>query len=108
MFSARSRKRSRSWSKVFCFDALSSREPVPTSLENAMSKPALAALEAFQVFEALALIAGAAEIELLDVLVIAELVGRAVEHDLALLHDVAMARHRQRRARVLLDQQDGD
>src|SRR5581483_715546 len=72
------------------------------------SQPSLAPLEAFQILEALALVAGAAEIELLDVLIVAQLVRGAVEHDLALINDVAMACDRQRGARVLLDQQDGD
>src|SRR5581483_3520382 len=44
------------------------------------SQPSLAPLEAFQILEALALVAGAAEIELLDVLIVAQLVRGAVEH----------------------------
>src|SRR4051794_18556505 len=73
-----------------------------------MSKPALAPLEALEVLEALALVAGAAEIEFLDVLVVAQFVRGAVEHDLALLHDVAVACHRKRGAGVLLDEKNGD
>src|SRR3954462_10596588 len=72
------------------------------------SQPSLAPLEALQILETLALVAGAAEVEFLDVLVVAQLVGGAVEHDLALLHDVAVACDRQRRARVLLHQENGD
>src|SRR4051812_44727358 len=75
---------------------------------RASSQPPLPALETLQVLETLALIAGAAEIEFLDVLIVAQLVGAAVEHDLPLFHDVAVACHRQRGAGVLLDQQDGD
>ena len=71
-------------------------------------KPALAPLEAFQVLEAAPLAAAAAEIELLHILVARKFGGGAVEHDLALLHDIAVARHLQRGAGVLLDQQDGD
>jgi hypothetical protein len=39
------------------------------------SQPPLPSLEAFQVLETLARIAGAAEIKLLDVLIVAQLVG---------------------------------
>src|SRR5262245_54110767 len=55
------------------------------------SQPPFAPLEALQVLETLALVAGAAEIEFLDVLIVAEFGGRAVEHHLALLHDIPMA-----------------
>src|SRR4051812_17905061 len=65
---------------------------------RASLKPPLPALEAFQVLEALALVAGAAEIELLDILIVAQLISAAVEHHLALFHDIAVARHRQRGA----------
>src|SRR6266581_6700484 len=71
-------------------------------------KPPLPPLKAFQILETLALVAGAAEVKLLDVLVVAQLIGAAVEHHLALLHDVAVACDRQRGARVLLHQQNGD
>src|SRR6185437_4547485 len=84
-------------------------DPLPASgAREANSQPALAALEALQILKTLALVAGAAEVEFLDVLVVAQFIGRAVEHHLALLHDVTVARHRQCRARVLLDQEDGD
>src|SRR5690242_12094836 len=75
---------------------------------RASSQPALAPLEALQVLETLALVAGATEVEFLDILVVAQFIGGAVEHDLALFHNVAVARHRERRARVLLHQEDGD
>src|SRR5690606_37668818 len=91
----------------FCFVAFSSREPVSTSLENALEPP-LAALEALEVLEALALLVAAAEVKLLDVFVVAQFVSGAVEHHLALLHDVAVAGDAERGAGVLLDQQNGD
>src|SRR5579859_5996026 len=72
------------------------------------SQPPLPPLKTLQILETPALVAGAAEIEFLDVLVVAQFVYGAVEHHLALLHDVAVARDRKRRARVLLDQEDGD
>src|ERR1041385_3255844 len=75
---------------------------------TARLEPPLPALEAFQVLETLALVAGAAEIKLLDVLVVTQLVGAAVEHDLALFHDVPMAGDRERGAGVLLYQKYGD
>src|SRR4029077_7322360 len=68
-------------------------------------QPALASTKALEILEALALLAGAAEVEFLDILVVAQFVGGSVEHDLALVHDVAVARDRQRSAGVLLDQQ---
>src|SRR3954451_10282258 len=72
------------------------------------SQPPLPPLEALQVLEALALVASASEVELLDVLIVAQLVGAAVQHHLALFHDVAVTCDRERRARVLLHQKDGD
>src|SRR5258707_360703 len=72
------------------------------------SQPPLPPLETFQILETLALVAGSAEVKLLDVLVVAQFAGAAVEHHLALLHDVAVACDRQRGARVLLHQQNGD
>src|SRR5436305_10079426 len=74
------------------------------TVDRVSSKPPLPAFEAFQVFKTLALVAGAAEVEFLDVLVVAQFVGAAVEHRLASFHDVAVAGHRQCGARVLLDQ----
>src|SRR5262252_2261052 len=52
--------------------------------------------------------AGAAEIELLDIGVAAQALRRAVEHDAAALHHVAVVGDRERHGRALLDQQDGD
>src|SRR5450432_4802706 len=74
----------------------------------APSQPPLPSLKTLQVLKALALVAGAAEIKFLDVLVVAQLGGRAVEHHLALLHDIAVARQRKCCARILLHQEDGD
>src|SRR6476620_10733214 len=72
------------------------------------SQPPLPPLKAFQVLKTLALVAGAAEVKLFYVLIVAQFGGRAVEHHLALFHDVAVASHRERGARVLLHQKDGD
>src|SRR6266849_1208762 len=72
--------------------------------EAAALQPPLPPLKAFQILKTLALVAGAAEVKLLDVLIVAQLVGAAIEHHLALLHDVAVACDRQRGARVLLHQ----
>src|SRR4051794_14750062 len=55
------------------------------------SQPTFAPLEALQVLEALALVARAAEIEFLDVFIITKFIGAAVEHHLALFHDIAVA-----------------
>src|SRR5712664_4569723 len=75
---------------------------------NDGSQPPLPSLKTLQVLKALALVAGTAEIELLDVLIVAQLFRAAVEHHLALFHDVAMACHRERGARVLFHEQDRD
>src|SRR5260221_8974600 len=72
------------------------------------SQPTLPTFKTFQILETLALVARAAEVKLLDILIVAQLAGAAVEHHLALLHDVAVACDRQRGARVLLHQQNGD
>ncbi len=76
------------------------------SREEDALKPTLASFEALEVLEALALISSAAKIEFLDVFVVAQFIGGAVEHDLALFHDVAMAGDGQRSAGVLLDKQN--
>src|SRR5882724_11010287 len=76
--------------------------------EEVASQPPLPSLEAFQIFKTLALVAGAAEVEFLDVLIVAQRVGAAVEHHLALLQDVTMAGDRKGGARVLLHQENGD
>src|SRR5712691_10103649 len=57
------------------------------------SRPPLPSFKTLQILKAFALVAGAAEVELLDVLIVAQLFGAAVEHYLALFHDVAMACH---------------
>src|SRR5579872_547874 len=84
------------------FRARVSRAPERQQLNS--SQPSLSPLETFQILETLALVAGSAEIELLHVLIVAQFIGRPVEHDLALLHDIAVARDRERGARVLLHQ----
>src|SRR5713226_4094052 len=84
------------------------RVPGMTSERQRFLQPPLPPLKTFQILKTLALVAGAAEVKLLDVFIVAQLVGAAVEHHLALFHDVAVARDRQRGARVLLHQQDGD
>src|SRR5689334_11331371 len=48
-----------------------------------------------------------AEIEFLDVGVLAQILGRAFEDDAAILHDIAVVGNVERQARILLDQQDG-
>src|SRR5215472_1759788 len=47
------------------------------------------------------------EIELLDIGVLAQALGRALEDDAAILHDIAMVGDVERHARVLLDQKHG-
>src|SRR3990172_7434152 len=56
---------------------------------------------------AAAALAAAAEIELADVLVAAQPLGRAVEDDAAVLDHVAVVGHVERDLGVLLDEQDG-
>src|SRR6266700_7965179 len=94
--------RSMSWSRMLACRF----GPRHAFVARPSSKPALAAPIALEVLEAAALTAGAAEVEFLDVLVVAQLVRRSVQHDLALVHDVAVARDGQRRPGVLLHQQD--
>src|SRR5260370_22406481 len=78
------------------------------TVERRLLEPPLPSFKTLQIFKALALVTGAAEVELLDVLIVAQLFRAAVEHYLALLHDVAMACHRERGARVLFHEQDRD
>src|SRR5258707_15625735 len=59
--------------------------------ERARSQPPFPSLKTLQVLEALALVAGAAEIKLLGIFVVAHFAGAAVAHHLAWLHDVAVA-----------------
>src|SRR5512138_871253 len=69
------------------------------------SKPALAALVELEVLVA-RLAHAAAEVELLHVLVRAQLVRLAVEDDAAALHDVAVVGDAEGEVRVLLDEQE--
>src|SRR5699024_5168470 len=69
-------------------------------------QPALAALVALQVLERAPFFA-AAEIRRLDVFVVHELIARAVQHYLAVFHDVAVAGEAQRPASILFHQQHG-
>src|SRR4051812_22997488 len=69
-------------------------------------QPALAALVALDVPEALALAAADAEVELLDVFVGREVGRRAVHHDAAALQDVAVVGVLQGHVGVLLGQQE--
>src|SRR5260370_40233528 len=71
------------------------------TVERRLLEPPLPSFKTLQIFKALALVAGAAEVELLDVLIVAQLFRAAVEHYLALLHDVAMACHPERGPPVL-------
>src|SRR2546428_8346627 len=70
-------------------------------------RPALAALVELHVREALAPAGGAEpKVELADVVVAAQLGGRTVEDDPAVLHDVAVIRDAQGHLGVLLDEQE--
>src|SRR5262245_65449612 len=73
---------------------------------SAIPSPAAAVL--LDVAVALALAAGAAEIEFLDVGMAAQALGGAVEHDAAVLHHVAVVGDLERDRRALLDDEDGD
>src|SRR5579871_2755482 len=84
------------------FRVRGSRAPERQQLN--FSQPSLSPLETFQVLETLALVAGSAEIKLFHVLIVAQFIGGAVEHDLTLLHDIAVAGDGERGARVLLHQ----
>src|SRR5438309_5038067 len=69
--------------------------------------PALPPLVELHLFEALAAAGLAeAEVELADVVVAAQLGGRTVEDDPAVLHDVAVIRDAQGHLGVLLDEQE--
>src|ERR1700674_4273157 len=91
-----------------CTSAVRAARAPERRAEIYASQPPLPPLEAFQVLETLALVAGPAEVKLFDVLIVAQFGGRAVEHDLALFHDVAVAGDRERGARILLHQEDGN
>src|SRR5262249_44820157 len=71
-------------------------------------EPALAALVVLGVAERFALALGDAEVELLDVLVLAQRLGVAVHDDAAVLEDVAVARVFERHVGVLLGEQERD
>src|SRR5499426_2137351 len=73
---------------------------------SAIPSPATAVL--LDVAIALALAAGAAEIEFLDVGMAAQALGGAVEHDTAVLHHVTVVGDLERHRRALLDDEDGD
>src|SRR4030095_8169882 len=73
---------------------------------SAIPSPAAAVL--LDVAVALALAAGAAEIEFLDVGMAAQALGSAVEYDAAVLHHVAVVGDLERHRRAFLDDQDGD
>src|SRR5712692_6079151 len=73
---------------------------------SAIPSPAAAIL--LHVAVAPALAAAAAEVEFLDVGMAAQALGRAIEHDPAVLHDVAVVGDFERHRRALLDDQDGD
>src|SRR5438105_5801157 len=73
---------------------------------SAIPSPAPAVLLDLAVAAPLA--APTAEIEFLDIRVTAQALGRAVEHDLAVLHDVAMVGDLQGDRGALLHHQDGD
>src|SRR3990172_8874142 len=76
---------------------------------RASSQPSLATLVVLHVLEALAVPRQAhAEIELLDVLVVAQLTARAGQHDPAVLHHVPVIGDAQRHVGVLLDHEEGD
>src|SRR6266550_9009047 len=71
-------------------------------------QPPLAPAVVLDVAERTAAFAADAEIEFLDVLVLAQRGGVAVEHDAAVLQDVAVMGKAQRHVGVLLGQQDRD
>src|SRR5438445_3242779 len=74
-----------------------------------LGQPSLAPAVVFHVAVALALAdAGQPQVELLDVLVVADRTGVAVQHDAAGLHHVAVLRVLQRHCRILLGQQHRD
>src|SRR5712692_11455775 len=73
---------------------------------SAIPSPAAAIL--LHVTVAPALAAAAAEVEFLDVGMAAQALDRAIEHDPAVLHDVAVVGDFERHRRALLDDQDGD
>ena len=77
--------------------------PILNIIENRRSRqPTLAPLVMLHVAERLALALGDAEVELLDVLVLAQRLGLAVHHDAAVLQDVAVAGILERHVGVLL------
>src|SRR4051812_5427987 len=73
---------------------------------SAIPSPAAAVL--FDLAIASPALAGLAEIELLHVLMAAQPLGAAVEHDTAVLHHVAIVGDRERRRRALLHDQNGE
>src|SRR4051794_6071289 len=83
------------------------KRKVRASIASSAIPPPAAAIW-LDVAVALALAALAAEIEFLDVRVIAQPLGTAVEHDAAILHHIAVVGNLERDGRALLDDQDGD
>src|SRR4029077_12532889 len=72
-----------------------------------LGQPPLAPLVVLDVAERFALALGNAEVELLDILVLAQRLGLAVHDDTAVLQDIAVARVFQRHIGVLLGEQEG-
>src|SRR4029453_5631273 len=78
----------------------------PSIPRSAIPPPTAAIL--LDVAVAASLAAGMAEIELLDIRMIAQPLGVPVEHDPAVLHHIAVVGDLERHGRALLDDQDGD
>src|SRR5215216_6651819 len=77
----------------------------PAIANSAIPSPAAAIR--LDVAVAPAFAGGLAEIELLDIAVLAQPLGRAVEHDAAVFHDIGIVGDLKRERRALLDEQDG-
>src|SRR5262245_41904561 len=91
--------------------ASSTLSPPKASVRRSTSSSAIpppAAAILLHVAVASSLPAGSAEIELLDVGMLAQTFGAAVEHDATILHDVAIVCDLERDGRTLLDDQNRD
>src|SRR5215471_21012856 len=87
--------------------SLAALGPGTTSMRAACSRqPALAAFIMLTFAERFALALGDAQVEFLDVLVLAQRRRLAVEHDATALQDIAVARVAQRHVGVLLGEQE--